>query len=302
MAVFVESIKPVSGQSFRLLNWDQSVERVQLHLDSSSFREVVGRGSRWHRHQELELTIVTKGSGIHLVGDRLTRFSDGEVVLIGRSLPHYWRMESTSAGFCIQFDPEVPGSAWKSPELQQLNVLWERAKRGLRFDRKLALEVQAASTELPNLSPLLRLSRLIEILVQISVASEECARPIASAHFHLPEPGEPYGDSIAMVVNLITTRYADDLRLETILEKLPMSRATFARHFKASTGKTFSNFLTEVRMDHACHALAKSARPVTDIAYESGFNDLSHFHRLFRQRTDGTPLDWRRKQKPSGEV
>ncbi len=295
MAVFVESIEPLPGQSLRLLSWNQGVERVRLHTGVGHYRAIAGVGALWHRHPEIELTLILEGEGLRLVGDRLGRFGAGEAVLIGRNLPHYWRMQTPSSGYCLQFDPRSTDSVWRSPEFEQLLPLWRSCERGLRLRGRLAELMHSEIQTLPGLSPLSRLRVLISLLEAISTAPCSEVIPLASADFHLPEPGEPYDDSIALAVNLITTRYQEPLRLDEILRKLPLSRATFARHFKRGTGRTFSGFLTEVRIDHACHSLATTKRSVTEIAFESGFNDLPHFNRTFRRRTGKNPLNWRRQ-------
>lgn len=273
---------------------------MRLHVGPGRHRDIIGSGAQWHRHPEIELTVIQGGEGLHLVGDRLTRFSSGEVVLIGRNVPHYWRMESSSTGYCIQFDPQHPLSLWRSPELEPLQALWRKCHSGLRLRGQLAGGVQASVEGLPSLSPIARLGSLIGILELISVGAEDDLQPLASPGFRLTEPGEPYDESIAKVVNIVTTRYHEPLRLDDIVSRLPLSRATFSRHFKASTGKTFTEFLTEVRINHVCHALVTSKRHVTEIAYDAGFNDLPHFNRTFRKRTGQTPLAFRRlHQSPS---
>jgi len=296
MAVFVESIEPVAGQSFRLLSWNEDVKKVLLHTDDGNSRPVLGRGEQWHRHPEIELTLIREGQGLHLVGDRLSRFGDGEVLIIGRNMPHYWRMQASSNGYCIQFDPHLPNTVWQSPEAEQLAPFWLRCERGLRLRGELAESLHSSVRGLPGLSPMSRLQTLMGIVESISHAPNEEVTPLASADFRLPEPGELFNDSIAIVVNLLTTRYDEELRLDEILAQLPLSRASFARHFKRSTGKTFSRFLTEVRINHVCHDLATTTRSVTDIAFSCGFNDLPHFNRTFRRLMRQTPLRWRADQ------
>ncbi|YCM46891.1 AraC family transcriptional regulator (plasmid) [Verrucomicrobiaceae bacterium 227] len=284
----------------RLLSWNHEVEKVHLHVGPGQHRNIIGSGAQWHRHPEIELTVIQEGEGLHLVGDRLSRFSSGEVILIGRNVPHYWRMESLSSGYCVQFDPQHPLSLWRSPELELLQALWKKCHSGLRLKGPLAGKVQASVEDLPGRSPIARLGSLIGILESISVADEGDLQPLASTGFRLTEPGEPYDESIAKAVNIVTTRYHEPLRLDDILSLLPLSRATFTRHFKASTGKTFTEFLTEVRINHVCHALVTSKRHVTEIALGSGFNDLPHFNRTFRKKTGQTPLAFRRSiQAPS---
>ena len=265
-----------------------------LHTGAGQYEEIDGAGVLWHRHPEIELTIVTSGSGIRMVGDHLGRFAEDDIVLIGRNLPHYWRMQSDSSGYCLQFDPSRTGGIWQSPEFAALGNLWKRAQRGLKITGELAGSLRKIVTELPDLSRLSRMARLIEILELIECDGRKEAFPLAGADFRIPEADDPHGEVIAEVIEVITTRFRNKLRLEEVLARQPLSRATFARHFKTNTGKSFSAFLAEVRVNSACHELATTRRSVTEIAFDSGFNDLPHFNRTFRKLKGASPLKWRK--------
>jgi len=67
-----------------------------------------------------------------------------------------------------------------------------------------------------------------------------------------------------------------------------------ARLFRARTGKTLIERLTELRLERAADLLRETTLPVTAIGYEIGFNSFSHFTRLFRQRMGLSPSDYRR--------
>lgn len=294
MAVYLENIKPGKGQSLRFLSWTRGVERVCLHTSAGQYEEIDGAGVLWHRHPEIELTIVTSGSGLRMVGNHLGRFAGDDIALIGRNVPHYWRMQSDSSGYCLQFDPNRKGGIWQSPEFVALGKLWKRAQRGLQINGELAGSLRKIITELPNLSPLSRMARLIELLELIEGDNRNEALPLASADFRIPEADDPYGEVIAEVIEVITTGFHNELRLEEVIERQPLSRATFARHFKINTGKSFSAFLAEVRVNSACHELATTCRSVTEIAFDSGFNDLPHFNRMFRKLKGTSPLKWKK--------
>ena len=299
MAVAVETIEPIAGQSFRLLTWDRGVERVRLHTDSGQSTLVDGSGALWHRHSEIEITCVHQGNGLRLIGNHLANFTDGDLVVIDRHLPHYWRMNGPSHGYCLQFDPEIPLSVWQSgSEISaMLKPLRQAARLGLHISGPTADSVQAQLTELPKLAALPRFSVFLGILETLAQAPEEDTQSLASDDFHLPEPGDPHERAIAAAVALISANFSEPLKLSDILDVVPVSRPTFSRHFKRSTGRSFITFLTEIRIAHACQELSNTLKSVTRIAQDSGFNDLSHFNRMFRRQMNCSPLAYRRSSQ-----
>ena len=293
MAAFLEQLSPVPGQSFRLLSWEGGLTDMQLHVAPGQSHPVTGSAQEWHRHPEIELMLITQGQGNCMAGDCLIQVNQGEVFMIGRNLPHHWRFEDDSAGFCLQFDPSQPHSVWQSPEFESLKPLWRQSERGLRLAGTLAQALLQDAEQLLTLTPMARLNQLTAMLDRIAASSDQAISQLASSAFHLLEPGDAHDDSIAKVMHLIFTRFQESLRLEDILKSLPLSRATFSRHFKVRTGRTFSCFLREVRLSYVCHLLETTNRNVTDIAFDSGFNDLPYFHRTFRQHTKLSPTEWR---------
>ncbi len=296
MAVAVETIKALSGQSFRLLTWDRCIERVRLHTGAGQSTLVEGSGALWHRHSEVEITCISQGHGLRLIGNHLENFTDGDLVIIDRHLPHYWRMDGASHGYCIQFDPESPLSVWQSgSEISAvLKPLRQAARLGLHVSGDTALRIQNQLSELPKLALLPRFSAFLGILETLAQAPENEKQTLASRDFHLPEPGDPHERAIAAAVALISAHFSEPLKLSDILDAVPVSRPTFSRHFKRSTGRSFITFLTEIRIAHACRELTSTQKSVTQIAGDSGFNDLSHFNRMFRRQMKCSPLAYRR--------
>ena len=210
-----------------------------LHTSAGQYEEIDGAGVLWHRHPEIELTIVTSGSGLRMVGNHLGRFAGDDIALIGRNVPHYWRMQSDSSGYCLQFDPNRKGGIWQSPEFVALGKLWKRAQRGLQINGELAGSLRKIITELPNLSPLSRMARLIELLELIEGDNRNEALPLASADFRIPEADDPYGEVIAEVIEVITTGFHNELRLEEVIERQPLSRATLRGISKSIRARAF---------------------------------------------------------------
>ena len=74
-----------------------------------------------------------------------------------------------------------------------------------------------------------------------------------------------------------------------------MSETSFCRYFKLMTNKTFSEFLTEIRISHACRSLIENRLPTEVICFESGFNNISNFYRHFKRVTNLTPYEYKMK-------
>lgn len=102
-------------------------------------------------------------------------------------------------------------------------------------------------------------------------------------------------DTIADAIDYISCHFQDPMQLPDVLSHVSMSRASFSRHFTLSTGQSFTSFLQQVRLEHCRRLLATTTQMVTEVAFESGFQNLSHFNRLFRQRRDITPRGFRRE-------
>ena len=96
------------------------------------------------------------------------------------------------------------------------------------------------------------------------------------------------------VVRHISANFADDCALDTLAAVAGMGRFRFARRFRAVTGETASQYVLNRRLSAAAAQLAVTTRPVSAIAYEVGFNDLSYFYARFRAAFGCAPGAWRR--------
>jgi AraC-like DNA-binding protein len=68
-----------------------------------------------------------------------------------------------------------------------------------------------------------------------------------------------------------------------------MTPPAFCRYFKAHANKTFSCFVSEVRIGHACKLLMNGTLSITQVSFDSGFRTLSNFNRQFKDITGQTP-------------
>jgi len=74
-----------------------------------------------------------------------------------------------------------------------------------------------------------------------------------------------------------------------------MNEAAFCRYFKAQTGKTLTQYLTELRIRYACELLSKGEDSVTQVCYAVGFENVPHFIQAFKKQLSQTPYAFRKQ-------
>lgn len=289
-----EDIRLGAGQTFRLLRWDRTVTRVEVVLAPGRVAPVQGHGDHWHYHPESELTLIRKGAGTRFVGDYIELFESGDLVLIGSNVPHYWHLRGTSAGLSLQWDLPLEHGIWSLNEAGPLKDLAEAARRGIRITGSTAGAIRSLMEQLTALAGLSRLAHFLKILSALVDAPARELRPLAAQPFSLSGTAEQQ-EAVRRAVSYIIAHHREPVRLPELLRLTGMSRATFARQFRAHAGKSFSTFLNQVRLQAVCRSLRDSDEPIGNIALGNGFNQLSFFNRLFRREFGLCPRDYRAK-------
>lgn len=98
---------------------------------------------------------------------------------------------------------------------------------------------------------------------------------------------------IRNAIEFIENHYATALSLERISKEVSLNPVYFSNLFKKETGETFTNYLNKYRIEKAKEALANTSATISEIAYQTGFNDPKYFSRIFRKHIGLTPLEFR---------
>ncbi|MFA4868599.1 MAG: AraC family transcriptional regulator [Pedobacter sp.] len=276
---------------------------VKLETSFSIRNDVVPNfGTLWHYHPELELHYIKKGEGVRFIGDNISNFSDGEMILLGENLPHTWRCKDkyfeqgsdlNVEAIVIHFLPHCLGhDLLNLPEAYKISKLYERAKRGLiikgETKEKLS-ELMSAAINAENLS---RLTILLSILSTLAESDEY--ETITNSHAFY-QSNKIDTDRINKICNYTLSNYKREISLEEISSLSNLSITSFCRYFKLMTKKTYFDFLTEIRVSHACRMLIEDNLTVETICMESGFNNASNFYRHFKKIIGSTPVKYRSK-------
>ena len=252
----------------------------------------------WHFHKEYELVYINKTKGTRFIGDQVSFFEDGDLALLGPNIPHLYRNSEDyyknnkliAKSIFIHFTEDFLGNSFFDlPEMKQVKKLLERSSLGLEITGKSNDYVKDKLVEMNEQKPANRLINLLEILVFLSTSKE--LSPILSKTFTATSDNDT--DRIDKVIQFILNNYKNDIYIEQIASKLNMSIASFSRYFKHHTHKTFSSYVTEIRISHACRLMMDSHYNISEICYISGFENQSNFYRHFKKFTGVIPKEYK---------
>jgi AraC-like DNA-binding protein len=251
----------------------------------------------WHVHPEYELILVLQGQGHRIVGDTIARLEAGDLVMVGPGLPHIWQHEPAGRNpkkvhfLLIQFEEKCLGDGLlRLPAMEPVRRLLHRACRGLHIVGKTRARVAALMRSMETSQGMERVVRFLGILVVLA-ASEECV-PIASPGF--ATQGSLFDqERMDRVFQLLNRQLGDTVRLADAARLLNLSEGAFSRFFRQHTGKTFPQFMNELRVGRACSLLIEDNLNVTEVAGQSGFTNLSNFNRQFLKLKGVSPREFR---------
>ncbi|QNN43571.1 AraC family transcriptional regulator [Pedobacter roseus] len=253
----------------------------------------------WHYHSALELIYIRKGRGTQFIGDSIKNFSEGDVVLLGSNLPHYWRFdpeffekkeEESVDVYAIHFKEDFLGAAFIDlPENQELKKMLAQSKQGIQL-------LGAAKERIAGLMPLIieatgtmRIIKLLEVLTEIANCEEK--KTLVSLGFK-PNFLENEKDRIQSIYNYTISNYKNKIELKEIAAVAKISPNSFCKFFKTKSRKTYTQFLNEIRVGQACKLLIENDLTVKEICYDCGFYNFTSFHKYFREITGKTPLKY----------
>ncbi|WP_299523347.1 AraC family transcriptional regulator [uncultured Lutibacter sp.] len=252
----------------------------------------------WHFHPELELVYINNAKGKRHIGSHLSYFDNSQLILIGASLPHSGftdRFTTNGSETIIQFKEDFLGNDFlKIPEAKLIKTLFERAKKGILFERDTKDIVGHKIENLLNKEGLERVIYFLEILKDLASSKNYSLLNVDGFAFEI-EPQD--NKKIDIIFGHVNKNFKQPIPLNEIADKVSMTVPAFCRYFKKSTGKTFTQFVNEFRIVHATKLLAENPTSITDICFESGFNNFSHFNKLFKKFTGKSPLKYRNEMK-----
>ncbi len=258
----------------------------------------------WHFHSEYQLFVVLKGKGTRFIGDHTTSFREGDMVLTGPNLPHLWKNDTAyhnpangleAHGVVIYFpDNFLNESVFKLEEFEGIARMLKLSERGIEVLGETNQVIKKMMMELLHLRGTASIIHLLGILEKM-VDSKDCKLIADAGYINTNKESEK--DRMGQVYEYVMQNFHSKVSLEEAAQISNLSVSAFSRYFKSRVNKSFSDFLTEVRIAHACKLLNESDLNISEISYECGFFTLSNFNKLFRERMKKTPMEYRKEYK-----
>ena len=270
------------------------LEKIEFEKSQQSFKyfkrtdEVFK--SYWHYHPEYELTLIRNGEGTRFVGDSIANFSNYDLVLLGKNLPHNWVCVSCSGAqeaFVIQFNKD---RFERFGELKPFMDLLSRSQKGLHFfNPNEAIIEQIISME--GLNPMGRLRAMIDLIDLL--CSEQNVVELASEQYLKRSVPTTSHNKIGQTTDYIIKHIHEPLSVQRLADYTHMVPQSFCRWFKKNTGHSFVSFVQHTRIEIVCSALVSGNTPIQEIAFSTGFESISHFNRVFRKLKGMSPRAYR---------
>ncbi|NHN24463.1 AraC family transcriptional regulator [Flavobacterium jejuense] len=252
----------------------------------------------WHYHPEIELVYVNGGSGKRQIGSHISYYTDGDLILIGSNLPHCgFTNEQTGNKIetVIQMKPDFLGNDFLDIiEMRKIQNLIKQARVGIAFDNETKRYVGAQIEMMQSQKPFERLLSFLKILNDLAISNDTI---FLNADGFSLETQVQDNDKINIIFNFVKDRFYEPITLDEVAKLVSMTVPSFCRFFKKITNKTFTSFVNEYRLVHACKLLAEKPISITEISFESGFNNFSHFNKLFKQHTGKSASQYRNELK-----
>ncbi|MFD2200154.1 helix-turn-helix domain-containing protein [Shivajiella indica] len=272
-------------------------EFVRFQVDAAKYFY-----DKLHQHPEWQLTLIKKGKGHLMVGDYLGRFEPGDMFLFSANMPHVFRSDPEffdltsdkfSLGFSLYFDFQVLGKSLLEVEEFSGLLQWKQHTKGcFRVVGETKSKILDSLNDIGEKEGLKRILLALQILNYLQKREDML---LLNKLIPYKDYSETEGKRMGRVMSYILSESRQNISLQEVADIGNLSKEAFCRFFKERTGKTFTEFLTQVRIHQSCQLLQDSDLSVSQIAFQCGFQNLSYFNRAFKKVQGETPKEYRSK-------
>jgi len=282
------------------------IEKPQKAGDESInigiFQDNLDKG-KWHYHNSYEISFITEGSGKRIVADSIEDFQPGDLVFIGRNLPHVWIADKKTRSISnrslemvsIQFTSiALIPQLLALPEFISVKKALEMSERGIQIVGQTLNEISEIMLQLPylkNFERMMQFFRMMDIIGKskshIQLASQE----------YFVKSFKTANKRIEVIHDYMMRNYREEVNLMQLSELVNMAEGSLCRFFKMNMGTTIFEYLNTIKVDFACKLLMDNELSILDVCFDSGFNNLSHFNKQFKKNTGVPPSEYRKKFK-----
>lgn len=257
-----------------------------------------------HYHEEFEINFIQNGKGAkRVIGDHINEILDLELVLVGPNLQHGWfthKLKSKEIKeITIQFHKDLFEDKFlQRSQMTLIKTMIESSFRGILFSQDTARAIMPKLIGLTEKHGFDSVLELMSILNDLSISKNQ--RTLSDIAFINKDILSYNSRRVENIMKYINKNFDSNITLRDAAKIAGMTEVAFSRFFKAKTGKTFVDTLTEVRLGNASRMLIDTTQSVYEVAYKCGFNNMSNFNRVFKKKKVCTPKEFRETYNSSG--
>jgi len=247
-----------------------------------------------HFHSAVEVIIPLQGEVTIHIDEREYRIQMGEVIIIPAGCRHGLHMADGSERELLLYEMNGVFSLKEFSALRQLVstpiylTMSHPCRERVRALFLEIIQVHRSGAVLRNMHNYALLLEIYAILGENYLATSATAAEMNVLQRQLS--GE---DAFHRALEHLDKNYMDDMTLDTLAAYAGFSRYTLSRMFRQHTGLTFTQYLSQRRVEMAMELLATTRMPVTQVALQCGFNSIATFNRVFRDVKGCTPTQYR---------
>ena len=248
-----------------------------------------------------EINLVINGAGNRIIGDKVDKYEQIDLTLLGPNLEHYWdnvdadkHNQLTASVIIIQFEAHLFDSLFSKEGFLSIKTMLQYAKRGIEFTGATRMKAMNQLKNMLQLKPFEASISFLKLLQLLATSNEK--RLIASIRYATKIIPKAH-TRLDKVYAFIQDNFHKPIKAEEVAKIANMSTSTFSHYFKKATKKSFTRFLMDVRLGHVCQLLTTTQLSISEIAFQTGYSNLSNFNRLFKKYKGCSPIQFRNKIK-----
>lgn len=253
-----------------------------------------------HRHNEIQITQVIKGEGTLIAGNYMQRFQSGDIFVLGANQPHLFKSDPqyfdpannlNIHSLNIFFDPKGFLSQLLSfPEIRTIKKFVTASIHGMQSVEADQEKIAECIVRVKNNTAGYRLAAFIELLQVMADLKNWKYLSTESFEYTITDSE---GLRMNDVYQYTMANYTENITIAQVAAVVYLTPQSFCRYFKKHTSKTYINFLNEIRINEACKKfMGMDFKSVSAVAYQSGFNNVVTFNRVFKSITKKSPREF----------
>jgi AraC-like DNA-binding protein len=259
--------------------------------------------STWHYHNNFEISFITEGSGKRIVADSIEEFQPGDLAFIGPNLPHVWLADKetqmlskrTLEMVSLQFTMSVlPSQLIILPEFSNVKRALDLSARGIQIIGDTLNKVSEIMLQLPYLKSF---ERMLHFLMLMDIIGRSETNIQLGSKEYFKRRFTTGNKRIATIHDYLMNHYRDEVDLKRLADLVNMAESSLCRFFKMNVGLTIFEYLNKIKTDFACKLLMYQDLSMTEVCFDSGFNNVSHFNKQFKKITGVPPTEYRKRFK-----